>query len=105
MRIGVDASCWRNPRGYGRFTRELLTELIPHSPEDTFVLFADQATLEVIDLKAPNVRLVPVKQTQAPAEAASADGNRSPLDMLRFTHAVWRETLSPGPSGSRDRLP
>ena len=28
MRIGVDASCWANDRGYGRFTRQLVTSMI-----------------------------------------------------------------------------
>ena len=32
MNIGVDACCWANKRGFGRFTRELLQvpELYPH---------------------------------------------------------------------------
>ena len=28
MKIGIDASCWANQRGYGRYTRELLRTLL-----------------------------------------------------------------------------
>jgi len=28
MRVGVDACCWSSKRGFGRFTRELLTALL-----------------------------------------------------------------------------
>ena len=30
MRVGIDGSCWSNRRGYGRFTRALVTE--PNQP-------------------------------------------------------------------------
>lgn len=93
MRIGVDATCWANRRGYGRFTRELCRELVRMAPEDQFVFFVDRLAAECCDIDAPNLKLVVVKQTVSPTEAASADGNRSPLDMLRFTGAVARVPL------------
>ncbi|HEX9106663.1 MAG TPA: glycosyltransferase family 1 protein [Longimicrobiales bacterium] len=93
MRIGVDASCWVNRRGYGRFARELLAAMVAAAPEHEFVCLADPWAAELFDLRAPNVTLRRVSLGAAPASAASADGYRSPLDMLRLTRAVWRERL------------
>ena len=93
MRIGVDATCWANGRGYGRFARELMRALVPLAPRDEFVCFVDDRAAEHFDLAATNVRLVRVAQSVSPTEAAAADGARSPADMLRFTRAVWREPL------------
>jgi len=91
MRIGVDVACWANARGYGRFTRELLRALVAEAPDDEFVCFVEEAGADAFDLRAPNVRVVAVPQGRAPTEAAAADGYRAPLDMFRFTRAVWRE--------------
>ena len=90
MRIGVDAACCANERGYGRFARELLHAMVVAAPEHEFVCFADGASRERIPV-APNVRVVPVEQRAAPTQAAAADGYRAPADMLRFSRAVWRE--------------
>lgn len=93
MRIGVDASCWANGRGYGRFARELLSTMVRVSPDDDFVFFLDPASEAAFDLDAPNVTRIRVAQSVSPTEAASVDGNRSPFDMLRFTRAVAGEKL------------
>lgn len=93
LRIGVDASCWANGRGYGRFTQELMREMVQMAPGHTFVCFIDAAVERQWDLIAPNVTVVRVPQSVAPTDAASADGNRGPADILRFTRAVWGETL------------
>ena len=55
MRIGVDATCWANPRGYGRFTRQLLPAMVALSPCDTFVCFLDARAAEQFDLDGPQV--------------------------------------------------
>lgn len=93
MRIGVDASTWSNGRGYGRFTRELVPEMMRCAPSDEFVLFGDTSTLALIGQVGPNARIAPVAQSAPPAVAASAQGNRSPMDMLKMTAAVRREHL------------
>ena len=93
MKIGVDATCWANGRGYGRYTRHLLPALAELGSEHEFVCFLDRRAAETFDLKRRNVRPVVVNQSQSPTEAAAADGNRSPADMLRLTRAVWREGL------------
>ena len=91
MRIGVDATCWANQRGYGRFTRELVTAMVREAPGDEFVCFLDARAREVFALDAPNVRPVVVRQRVSPTEAAGAGSSRSLLDMLRLTRAVHRD--------------
>lgn len=91
MRIGVDGGCWANDRGYGRYARELLTEMVRLARDDSFVFFLDPASAARFTLTADNVRTVLVPQSRSPSEAAAADGNRSPRDMLRFTRALHRE--------------
>ncbi len=93
LTIGIDATCWANARGYGRFTREICSALVAEAAHHRFVFFADQRAAECFELRAANVRLVTVAQRVSPTKAASADGNRSPVDMLRLTRAVSRERL------------
>jgi len=93
MRIGVDATCWANPRGYGRFTRELIPAMAVLAPEHTFICFVDERAAAAFHLRLPNVRTCLVAQRRSPTLAAAADGNRSPIDMLRLTWAVARARL------------
>ncbi|HEU4630962.1 MAG TPA: glycosyltransferase family 1 protein [Gemmatimonadaceae bacterium] len=90
MRIGVDAACWANGRGYGRFTRELVTAMVRRAPADRFVLFADARAAAELEPPGPNAEVHVVPQRLAPTLAASAAGHRTMSDMLRFTRAVWR---------------
>ncbi|HUQ84449.1 MAG TPA: glycosyltransferase family 1 protein [Gemmatimonadaceae bacterium] len=93
MRIGVDATCWANTRGYGRFARELLRAMVAEPEGNTFVCFVDDRAAASLDLVGTHVEVVRVAQTRSPTQAASADGNRSVGDMLRLTRAVARERL------------
>lgn len=88
MLVGVDATCWANGRGYGRYTRELLSAMAAEAPTWRFRCFVDARARAVFDLPAPNVECIEVAQSASPTEAAAADGSRSPLDMLRLTRAV-----------------
>ena len=87
MRIGVDAVCWANGRGYGRFTRELLTAMVAGYPDVKFVFFVDQWAKEAIGIAAPNLELASVDLGSAPTKAAAAGGSRSVRDMLRLIFA------------------
>src|SRR5579862_1241123 len=91
MRIGVDAACWANPRGYGRFTREIVGAMAALAPGHEFVCLVDERAAAAFDLIAANVRTVSVSQRVSPTTAAAASGYRSPSDMLRFTRAAARE--------------
>lgn len=92
MRIGVDASCWSNKRGFGRFTRELLNSLLATDTRDEFVFFVDSQT--GCESEFPSSAEVVVARTNAPAiEAASASGRRSIPDLLSMSKAVWRHKI------------
>ena len=41
VRIGVDATCWANGRGYGRFARELMHAMTVMAPNHEFVCFGE----------------------------------------------------------------
>ncbi len=93
MIIGVDATCWANGRGYGRFARELMRAMTQRAPGDQFVCFGDRRSFEAYPDPEPNVRLVEVAVDESPTVAASADSHRSLRDLLRLTRAVSRERL------------
>lgn len=93
MRIGVDATCWANGRGYGRFARELMRAMTQRAPSDRFVCFGDQRSFDAYPDPAPNVQLVEVAVDESPTLAASAGSSRSLRDLLRLTRAVSREKL------------
>jgi glycosyltransferase involved in cell wall biosynthesis len=93
MVIGVDATCWANGRGYGRFARELMRAMTRQASDDLFVCFGDRRSFDAYPDPAPNVRLVEVVVDESPTVAASADSSRSLRDLLRLTRAVSREKL------------
>ena len=89
MNIGIDATSWWNNRGFGRFTREILTALFKlDSPDHHFFLIVDQPLDELRPFS--NVTVVQVATSRPTTEAAVADSNRSPFDMLRMYGAVAR---------------
>lgn len=92
MRIGIDASCWANKRGYGRFTRELLKELLALDRDNEYLLFVDKSTA-ASETFPSTAELVIVDIEESPVQAASADGRRKIFDMLKFTYAVSKEKL------------
>jgi len=93
MRIGIDATCWANDRGYGRFTRELVSAMPALAPAHEFVCFLDRRSAERFALSGVNVQPVEVHQAMSPTLAAASGGRRSPVDMLRLTGAVHRASL------------
>lgn len=92
MRIGIDAACWSNPRGYGRFTREMLQTLIKIDKENDYILFADTQTVST-NVFPSDIAIKQVDLTEAPTQAASASGRRSILDMLKMSRAVLATPL------------
>ncbi|MEO5800820.1 MAG: glycosyltransferase family 1 protein [Gemmatimonadales bacterium] len=88
LRIGVDATCWANGRGYGRFAREVVREMVAAAPQHQFHCYGDAAAFAAMPLQGANVQLIEVKQGASPVDAATAEGARAPLDLLRLTLAV-----------------
>jgi glycosyltransferase involved in cell wall biosynthesis len=91
LRIGVDATCWANDRGYGRYARQIVTAMVNSSPQDDFVCFLDGLSDARFRLDEPNVRKIVVRTGSGAAEAASAEGSRSLRDMFAMTRAVARD--------------
>jgi glycosyltransferase involved in cell wall biosynthesis len=79
LHVGIDATSWRNDRGFGRFTRELVTAL---AARQTFryTLFFDQPP----DMALPaGVEVVSARTDRHLAEAAVGSSSRS----LRY---LWK---------------
>lgn len=91
MRIGVDATCWWNHRGFGRFTRQILTAMLADTRGHEFCLFVDQDPApEMLQL---GVDIVRVRTSKALTAAATADSRRRLTDLLAFRQAVSDEPL------------
>jgi glycosyltransferase involved in cell wall biosynthesis len=86
VRIGIDATCWHNTRGYGRHARALLRALVRLDQANGYTFFLDAPNdAEPLPPEA-EVHLV---RTSAPAAvAASSNGHRSLHDMWRMSRAL-----------------
>jgi glycosyltransferase involved in cell wall biosynthesis len=93
MRIGIDATCWTDERGHGRFNREIVTAMVSERPHHEFVCLFDERSAGVPGLNAPNVSTVTVPQFAPTRTAASSGSRRSLADMLRLTRAVRQASL------------
>lgn len=91
MRIGVDATCWQNTRGYGRHARSLLTELVRQDKQNHYTFFMDAAS--EIENAGDNVDIRLVHASVPTAVAASARGRRSARDMWRLSREMSRARL------------
>lgn len=91
MRIGIDATCWWSRRGFGRFTRGLLTAMFDAPRDHRFCLFIDRAPEP--EMLHPHVDIVRVNPSRPVTEAAVASGSRSPADLWAFTRAASREPM------------
>jgi glycosyltransferase involved in cell wall biosynthesis len=92
MRIGVDACCWSNRRGFGRFTRELLQALVETDKKNEYLLFVDRYTADSCELPDAAKRIV-VQTAVPPVQAASASGRRSLTDLWAFSREVLKHRL------------
>jgi len=91
MRIGVDASCWSNRRGFGRFTRGLLQAMFAVPRGHSFCLFIDQPPAP--QMTHPNVQVIEVPTSRPVTKSAVAGDRRSLRDIFRFNRAVAREPI------------
>lgn len=92
MRIGVDACCWSNKRGFGRFTRELLNALISIDQKNEYLFFVDKDTATMNEFPE-RVKLVIAQTSISPTKAASASGRRSFRDLWSLSRLVMNQTL------------
>jgi glycosyltransferase involved in cell wall biosynthesis len=89
MRIGIEACTWANRRGYGRFTRQLVSSMVRRHPEHDFVLVVDNHTAREGTFPDRAQTLV-VQTAEQPTKAAAADGSRSLADLWRMSRAASR---------------
>lgn len=91
MRIGIDATCWWNRRGFGRFTRQLITAILADSRGHEIYLFIDREPAP--EMIRPGVHVVRVETSATVTSAAVAEGRRKLSDMLKFQRATSAQTL------------
>jgi len=89
VHVGIDACCWSNRRGFGRYTRELVSHIISEGPQHQYTLIVDGVTAQE-SVFPPGARVDVVLTSEQPSRAASADGARSPLDLWRMSRAAAR---------------
>ena len=90
MRIGIDACCWSNQRGFGRFTRELVRHIVDHNRVDhrhEIVLVVDRHTASKWE-PPQDVESLVVDTHHQPTRMANAQGQRSFRDLRRMGKAV-----------------
>ena len=91
MRIGVDATSWVNRRGYGRYTRALMTAALELDQHNHYTFFVD---CESDEFPLPAGVVVCRVATKTPTiKAAGADSRRSVADMWAVASAVRRSQL------------
>lgn len=91
MRIGIDATCWSNRRGYGRFVRVLLTAALEVDRANHYVFFLDDDSAEFPP--PAGVEIVRVKAAVPTVQAAAANGSRSLGDMWAMSRAISAHPL------------
>lgn len=91
LRVGVDATCWQNPRGYGRHARALLSALVRLDVETRYVLFVDFTDSPVALPSGADVRRV--RATAPTVTAAAAAGHRALGDAWRMSRALSDASL------------
>ena len=85
VRIGVDATSWRNDRGFGRFTREFITALAARNSRFHYTLVLDQPLEEELP---PGVDSLIVGTADNLNENAVGDRTRSPTYLWQMGAAV-----------------
>lgn len=90
-RIGIDATCWWNRRGFGRFTRQLVSSMLAAEGNDQFTLFVDQPPAP--EMLRGNVEVVRADVGRTVGASAVADSSRSLADIMALRNAVARRPL------------
>jgi glycosyltransferase involved in cell wall biosynthesis len=86
MHIGIDATCWQNTRGYGRYTRALLSTLVRIDINNQYIFFIDSK--ENIHINSPNVTLHFVQSALPASSAAAVNSHRSLYDLWNMSRAL-----------------
>lgn len=92
MRIGVDACCWSNKRGFGRFTRELLDAILAIDESNEYLFFVDSQASDLDNIPA-RVKTIVAKTEFSQVKAAAADGRRSVSDLWAMSREVFKHKI------------
>jgi alpha-1,3-rhamnosyl/mannosyltransferase len=92
VRVGVDATCWDNPRGFGRFARNAVGRLVELDPDTTYVLYTDRNVGASLDLP-PTAEHRPVDLRSPVSATLAAGAGRGIGDVLRLIRAAARRDL------------
>ncbi len=85
IHVGVDATSWRNDRGFGRFTREFVTALAAREGRFRYTLMLDRP----LDTPLPaNIEVLVAGTENTLNEAAVGDKTRSPAYLMKMGAAV-----------------
>jgi glycosyltransferase involved in cell wall biosynthesis len=84
--IGVDGTCWTNPRGYGRHARALLRALVRMESRARYTVVVDTPEAEASLPDGVTARVVATGRSTT--TAAAADGHRSAGDLWRIGRAL-----------------
>ena len=87
MHIAIDACCWSNRRGFGRFTRELVTHMVRQPRGHEITLVVDRQTADE-EAMPSGCRLQVVSTRRQPTRAASAEGARGVGDLWRLARGA-----------------
>ena len=91
MKIGIDGTCWWNQRGFGRFTRELLSALLTGGAGHQFTIFFDGPVPSEIEALGATVVQVATRATVV--EAAVATSRRRLADVAACSLATVAHRL------------
>lgn len=86
MHVAIELSTWVNPRGYGRFTRELTRALLRARSGHEITLVVDSGAAAAPDL--PDAPRLFAPTSHSVVDAAAAAGARSPSDLWKMGAAL-----------------
>lgn len=88
IHVGIEASTWWNERGFGRFTRSLVTALLERQAGFRYTLIIDRAPDESLPFGVP---LLEAHAGRSITESAVGTGRRSFAEGLALGRAAARE--------------
>jgi alpha-1,3-rhamnosyl/mannosyltransferase len=81
LHVGVDATTWRNDRGFGRFTRELMKALAARETPFRYTLFFDRPPADDVPAR---VDVISADTSRALTESAVGRGSRTPAYLWKM---------------------
>jgi glycosyltransferase involved in cell wall biosynthesis len=85
LHVGIDATSWRNDRGFGRFTRELVTALAARTGAFRYSLFFDQPPTEQMP---PGVAVISARTERNLTQSAVGASSRSLAYLWKMSRLV-----------------